>query len=79
MTILECFDVFNDSKIKKIVGGRLAHIKFRDGSSKKGFVTNFIRAAIADDVNRTIIGFKLDEEEIVVSKDIIDSINILNY
>ncbi len=79
MAIVECFDACNDSEIKIIVGGRLVHIKYRDGSSKKGCVTNCIRAAIADDVNRTIIGFILDEEEIVVSKDIIDSIDILNY
>ena len=78
MTIVECFDTCNDSEIKKIVGGRKVHIKYRDGSSKKGIVTNFIRSAIADDVNRTIIGFILDEEEIVVSKGIIDSIYILN-
>ncbi len=56
----------------------MVHIKYRDGSSKKGIVTNFIRAAIADDVNRTIIGFILNEEEIVVSKGIIDNIYILN-
>ena len=78
MTIVGCFDTCNDSEIKKIVGGRMVHIKYRDGSTKKGIVTNFIRAAIADDVNRTIIGFILNEEEIVVSKGIIDNIYILN-
>ena len=78
MTIVECFDTYKDSEIKKIVGGRMVRIKYRDGSSKKGIVTNFIRAAIADDVNRTIIGFILNEEEIVVSKGIIDNIYILN-
>lgn len=78
MTIVECFDTYNDSEITKIVGGRMVHIKYMDGSSKKEIVTNFIRAAIADDVDRTIIGFILGEEEIVVSKGIIDSIYILN-
>ncbi len=78
MTIVEYFDTCTDSEIKKLVEGKQVHLKYRDGSSKKGFVTNFIRAAIADDINRTIIGFTLGEEEIVVSKYIIDRIDILN-
>ncbi|HBV84771.1 MAG TPA: hypothetical protein DEB74_18615 [Lachnospiraceae bacterium] len=78
MTKIENFDTFKDSEIIKLVEGKMVQIRYRDGSSKKGLVTNFIGAAIADDADRTTVGFILNEEEVSLSKDIIDCIIILN-
>lgn len=79
MTILECFEVCNDSQIQKFVGGKMVKVKYKDGLSKIGLVTNFINAAVADDVNRAIIGFTLDKnDDIIVSSATIDDISILN-
>lgn len=77
MSVLEIFDACNDLQIRKILGGRTIQIKYKDGSPKMGVVTNFISAE-ADIANRSIVGIILDEvNEIVISKDIIQSIDIL--
>lgn len=78
MTKFDNFDTYTDSEIIKLIGGKMVQIRYRNGSSKKGLVTNFIGAAIADDIDRTIVGFILNEEEVSISKDIIDCIVILN-
>lgn len=79
MTILECFEVCNDSHIQKIVGDKMVKVKYKDGLSKIGFVTSFINAAVANDAQRAIIGFTLDKsDDIIVSSAIIDDISILN-
>lgn len=79
MPVLEIFDACNDLQIRKILDGKRIQIKYKDGSTKKGVVTNFIGAE-ADIANRSIVGIILDEiDEIVISKDIIQSIDILKY
>lgn len=78
MSILEIFDTCNDHQIRKILGGKTIQIQYKEGSPKKGIVTNF-SSAVADTANRSIVGIILDEaDEIVISKDIIQSIDILN-
>lgn len=79
MSVLENFDRYNDLQIKKLLSGKTIHILYKDGSSKKGVVTNFISAALTNIVNRSIVGIIIDnEDEIVISKDIITKICILN-
>lgn len=57
----------------------MVKVKYKDGLSKIGLVTNFINAAVADDVNRAIIGFTLDKnDDIIMSSATIDDISILN-
>lgn len=79
MTVLECFETCNDAEIKNLIGGKRVEIKYKDGSTQTGFVTNFIVAAVADDAKRTIVGVVLDKRvEIAVSSSVIDNISILN-
>lgn len=78
MSVLEILDACNDIKIRKMLGGKTIQIQYKDDSPKMGVVTNFI-SAVADIANRSIGGNILDEvDEIVISKDIIQSIDILN-
>lgn len=78
MSKLESFDSFDDIQIRKIWGGKTIHIQYKDDSHKMGIVTNFI-SAVSDIANRSIVGIILDEvDEIVISKNIIQSIDILN-
>ncbi len=50
MTILECFEVFNDEQIRCLLVGKMIEIKYKDGTSPKGMVTSLIKAAQADDL-----------------------------
>lgn len=78
MSVLEIFDACNDHQIRKILGGKTIQIQYKEDSPKKGIVTNFL-SAVADTADRSIVGIILDEvDEIVISKDIIQSIDILN-
>lgn len=77
MSVLEIFDACNDLQIRKILDGKTIQIIYKDCSTKMGVVTSFISAE-ADIANRSIVGIILDEvNEIVISKDIIQSIDIL--
>lgn len=79
MTILECFEVYKDSQIIDLIGGKMVKINYRGGSSKIGVVTNFINAAVSDDSQRTIVGITIDKsDDIIVSPSTIDNISILN-
>lgn len=76
MSVLEIFDACNDHQIRKILGGKTIQIQYKEDSPKKGIVTNFL-SAVADTADRSIVGIIL-VDEIVISKDIIQSIDILN-
>lgn len=79
MTVLECFETCNDAEIKNLIRGKRVEIKYKDGSTQTGLVTNFIVAAVADDAKRSIVGVVLDKRvEIAVSSSVINSISILN-
>lgn len=79
MTILECFEASNDEQIICLLGGKKIEIKYKDGTFQTGLVTNFLKAAQADDPHRSIIGFILDgRDNIVVSSCAINSIAMFN-
>lgn len=78
MTLLKCLDTCNDNQIKKLIGGRKVEIKYRNKSPKRGIVTNFISAAIADDETRTIIGFILSDTDEIIITEVIESISIID-
>ena len=79
MTLLECFEAYNDEQIHNLINGMIVEIKYKDGSSQTGLVTNFVKAAVADDVDRSIVGIVLDDRDyIAVSSNIIEDIFILN-
>ena len=79
INMLECIENYNDAQIKSKLGGKKIKIKYKDSvPPKSGVVINFIKAAIYDDNNRTIMGVILDDgSEIVLSKEI-SSIEIIN-
>lgn len=77
--LLECFNAYTDTQITKIFGGKMVHVQYKDGSFKKGIITKFLCAAIADDAERFIVGFALaDGIEIVISEALIDNVFIIN-
>lgn len=79
MTILECFEAYDDFQIQKLIGGKIVEVKYKNGQSQIGFVTNFINAAVTDVAQKAIVGFTLDKsDDIIVSSATIDNITIIN-
>lgn len=79
MTVLECFEVCDDFQIQEFLRGKMVKVKYKDGIYKKGVVTNFISAAVADVAQRSIVGITLNERnDIIVSSAKIDNISIIN-
>ncbi|MCM1142109.1 MAG: hypothetical protein NC453_26360 [Muribaculum sp.] len=63
MTILECFEAWNDNQIKSKLHGQTVNVSFRNGASMRGVETNFMKTAVYDDKNRTITGIIINGEK----------------
>lgn len=60
--MLEYFNACDDSQIISKFQGKTVEIFFRDGTSKIGVITNFMKAAVYGDSKRTISGIIVDGE-----------------
>lgn len=77
MSIIEYFETLNDSEIIAMFKGKSIKVKYKNGQSLTGVITNFLLEAHGDDPNRRIIGIIINgTEEIVISTFNIESINI---
>lgn len=78
MSIIDFFDAYDDVQISHLLKGKSMELKLKNRESIKDVITNFLNAAQTGDSNRKIIGIIINEEhEIILSQELIESINLL--